>query len=53
MRLAYLLKAMTCIVSKVVSLNYLSGIHLNQRCLDVFGGYLGSQSLKYGAKILI
>ena len=30
-----------------------SGIHLNQRCLDVFGGYLGSQSLQYGAKILI
>ena len=27
--------------------------HLNQRCLDVFGGYLGSQSLQYGAKILI
>ena len=30
-----------------------SGIHLNQRCLDVFGGYLGSQSLQYGAKILV
>ena len=32
---------------------HLSGIHLNQRRLDVFGGYLGSQSLQYGAKILI
>ena len=29
---------------------YLSGIHGNQRRLDVFGGYLGSQSLQYGAK---
>ena len=37
----------------VVSGGIWSGIHLNQRCLYVFGGYLGSQSLQYGAKILI
>ena len=30
---------------------YLSGmIHGNQRRSDVFGGYVGSQSLQYGAK---
>ena len=29
---------------------YLSGIHRKRRRLDVFGGYLGSQSLRYGAK---
>ena len=29
---------------------YLSGIPGNQRCLDMFGGNLGSQSLQYGAK---
>ena len=28
---------------------YLSGIHGNLRRLDVFGGYLGSPSLQYGA----
>ena len=28
---------------------YLSGIHGNRRRLDVFGGYLASQSLQYGA----
>ena len=31
---------------------YLSGIHGNQRQLDVFGEYLGSQSLQYGVKTL-
>ena len=29
---------------------YLSGNHGHWRRLDVFGGYLGSQSLQYGAK---
>ena len=31
---------------------YLSGIHGNRRQSDVFGGYLGSQSLQYGATTL-
>ena len=31
-------------------LEYLSGNHGNRRRLDVFGGYLGSKSLQYGAK---
>ena len=31
---------------------YLSGIHGNFRCMDVFGGYLGSQPLQYGAVVL-
>ena len=32
---------------------YLSGIHRNLRCSDVFGGYLGSPSLQYGAVTLL
>ena len=35
-----------------VSEGYLSGIHRNWRRSDVFGGYVGSQSLQYGAKTL-
>ena len=31
---------------------YLSGIHGNLRRSDVFGGYLGSPSLQYGAVTL-
>ena len=31
---------------------YLNGIHRNWRRLDVFGGYLGFQSLQYGATTL-
>ena len=31
---------------------YLSGVHGNRRQSDVFGGYLGSQALQYGAKTL-
>ena len=31
---------------------YLSGIHGNLRRSDLFGGYLGFQSLQYGAKTL-
>ena len=33
-------------------LGYLSGIHGNLRRSDVFGGYLGSPSLQYGAVTL-
>ena len=33
-------------------LRYLRGIHGNRSRLDVFGGYLGSHSLQYGAKTL-
>ena len=33
-------------------LGYLSGIHGNLRRSDVFGGYLGSSSLQYGAVTL-
>ena len=32
---------------------YLSGIHGHKRCSDVFGGYLGSPSLHYGAVTLL
>ena len=32
---------------------YLSDIHGNPRCLNVFGGYLGSPSLQYGAVTLL
>ena len=35
-----------------VSEGYLSGIHRNWRRSDVFGGYVGSQSLQYGTKTL-
>ena len=35
-----------------VSEGYLSGIHRNWRLSDAFGGYVGSQSLQYGAKTL-
>ena len=32
---------------------YLSDIHGNLRCSNVFGGYLGSPSLQYGAVTLL
>ena len=32
---------------------YMSDIHRHQRCSDVFGGYLGSPSLHYGAVTLL
>ena len=35
-----------------VSEGYMSGIHRNWRLSDAFGGYVGSQSLQYGAKML-
>ena len=35
-----------------VSEGYLSVIHRNWRLSDAFGGYVGSQSLQYGAKTL-
>ena len=41
--------SMECLVGVWV---YLSGVHGNRRQSDVFGGYLGSQALQYGAKTL-